>query len=242
MSNYEKGVALIQGKALKYRVRRHPRARHFRITVSRQEGVMVTLPSRQPLAGIESLFREWSEWLVQQVDRADVWNGPVVRQFASGSEILFRGNPHRLKIESLPAGRQRRRFHVSEGVLTLELRGSEIFDPRPALVDFLMKTAKNELTARVGHWSGVTGLVPNRIMVGERKTRWGSCSGRGTLSFCFRLIMAPAEVMDAIVVHELCHLRHPNHGREFYRLLDSFFPDYQKTCSWLKENAQALQI
>jgi hypothetical protein len=84
------------------------------------------------------------------------------------------------------------------------------------------------------------GLWPARIIVGERTTRWGSCSGRGTLSFCYRLVMAPPAVIDAVVAHEICHLRHMNHGRRFRRLVTLACPDHDEQMTWLREHEDEL--
>jgi predicted metal-dependent hydrolase len=74
-----------------------------------------------------------------------------------------------------------------------------------------------------------------RIRIADQKTRWGSCSSRGTLSFNWRLVLAPLDVLEYVVVHELCHLRVPNHSRRFWSLLDSVRPGWQDDRAWLNE-------
>ena len=107
---------------------------------------------------------------------------------------------------------------------------------------WLRRFAGEELRRRTAHWAAVTKLAPRRVMVGERTSRWGSCSSRGTVSYCYRVVMAPAEVVDAVVVHELCHLRHGNHGPRFHELVRSFIPDHDRQMTWLHVHGHELEV
>lgn len=81
-----------------------------------------------------------------------------------------------------------------------------------------------------------------RVRVAMQRTRWGSCSSRGTLSFNVRLYLAPPEALDYVVVHELCHLVHMNHSKEFWALVESIMPDYKVWRRWLRENGNSLHF
>jgi predicted metal-dependent hydrolase len=83
-------------------------------------------------------------------------------------------------------------------------------------------------------------LRPGRIGIRDPRTRWGSCSARGSLSFSWRLVIAPAEVLEYVVVHELCHLRELNHSQRFYRLLDDARPGWRAQSAWLRDFGQEL--
>ena len=85
-------------------------------------------------------------------------------------------------------------------------------------------------------WAEEMDLFPARITVGDPRTRWGSCSSRGTLSFCYRLIMAPPEVMESVVIHELSHLAFLDHGRGFRELVQRYCPHHDQAMDWLREN------
>jgi predicted metal-dependent hydrolase len=84
------------------------------------------------------------------------------------------------------------------------------------------------------------GVEYERIEIRDQRTRWGSCSTRGTLSFNWRLVLAPFEVLDYVVVHELCHLREPNHSRRFWRLVEARRPDWRVQRDWLHEHGPEL--
>jgi predicted metal-dependent hydrolase len=84
------------------------------------------------------------------------------------------------------------------------------------------------------------GVEPARVQIRDQRSRWGSCSTRGTLSFNWRLVLAPFEVLDYVVVHELCHLREPNHSHRFWKLVERRRPDWRAQRDWLHEHGPEL--
>ena len=112
----------------------------------------------------------------------------------------------------------------------------------PVLVNKHKKYARKIFTAKVAYYHQFTGGNYTSITIRDQKTRWGSCSGRGTLSFNWRLILAPPEILDYVVVHELCHLTHMNHSKEFWGKVESVIPDYKVRRKWLKENGHTLKL
>lgn len=125
---------------------------------------------------------------------------------------------HRRKIDAeLDAARQ-------EGALTRE-------DLRS-----LAKQAKAFIPERVDHFAPLIGVHPGRITIRSQKTRWGSCSAKGNLNFNCLLMLTPPEVIDSVVVHELCHLKHMNHSKAFYDEVLRVYPEYHKWHRWLKEH------
>ena len=101
--------------------------------------------------------------------------------------------------------------------------------------------AKDYIPKRIEYYHQFTGGTYKKITIRDQKTRWGSCSSTGTLSFSFRLILAPPRVLDYVVVHELCHLTHMNHSKEFWKMVENILPDYKEHRKWLKENGHTLR-
>jgi predicted metal-dependent hydrolase len=100
--------------------------------------------------------------------------------------------------------------------------------------------ARRRIASAAEHEGRRLGVTYGTIGIRDPRTRWGSCSSRGNLSFSWRLVIAPAEVLEYVVVHELCHLRELNHSKRFYRLLDEARPSWRAEAVWLREFGQEL--
>ena len=105
----------------------------------------------------------------------------------------------------------------------------------------LKKEARRVFPERAAYYAPLIGVRYGKIFVRAQKTKWGSCSSEGNLSFNYLLLLAPPEVLDSVVVHELCHLKEMNHSARFYAQVLRVFPEYKKHFRWLKENGPLLQ-
>ena len=103
-----------------------------------------------------------------------------------------------------------------------------------------IKIARDIFTQKTAYYASILNVTYGRISIREQKTRWGSCSSEGNLNFNWRLIFAPEEVLDYIVVHELAHRREMNHSQAFYAIVKSILPDYKKSQKWLRDNGRSL--
>ena len=104
----------------------------------------------------------------------------------------------------------------------------------------LKSEAKRVIPARAACYARLMGVEYARISIRAQRTKWGSCSTKRGLNFNCLLLLAPTEVMDYVIVHELCHLKQMNHSKAFYALVERYFPEYKKHAAWLKENGAAL--
>lgn len=132
--------------------------------------------------------------------------------------------------------------HYLEAVKRAESRPvSNLTDAqRAALEKRYIAAAKEYFPKRAAYFAPLTGGTFTRITIRDQKTRWGSCSAKGTLSFNWRLMLAPPAVLDYVVIHELCHLTHMNHSKAFWALVESACPDYRTHRKWLKDHGQEL--
>ncbi|MEP6813141.1 MAG: M48 family metallopeptidase [Actinomycetota bacterium] len=113
-------------------------------------------------------------------------------------------------------------------------------DPRH-ISEIEARRAARELVAMlIDEEAPEIGVEPARVQIRDQRSRWGSCSTRGTLSFNWRLVLAPFDVLDYVVVHELCHLREPNHSRRFWKLVEQRRPDWRAQRDWLHEHGPEL--
>ena len=113
-------------------------------------------------------------------------------------------------------------------------------DPRSVSETEARRAVRELIAMLVDDEAQELGVEPKRIQIRDQRSRWGSCSTNGTLSFNWRLVLAPFEVLDYVVVHELCHLREPNHSRRFWRLVESRRPDWRLHRDWLHEHGPEL--
>lgn len=104
------------------------------------------------------------------------------------------------------------------------------------------QAAKEYIPKRAAHFAALLGVTYENITIRDQKTRWGSCSSKGTLSFNWRLMLAPPAVLDYVVIHELCHRKEMNHSPRFWRLVEQIMPDYKTKRQWLKENGNKLTL
>lgn len=100
----------------------------------------------------------------------------------------------------------------------------------------LIKKANQIIPERVAYYAEIIGVTYGTITLRNQKTRWGSCTSEGNLNFNIRLMRAPIEVLDSVIVHELCHRKHMNHSKRFYAEVYKAFPEYDKWHDWLKKN------
>ena len=105
----------------------------------------------------------------------------------------------------------------------------------------LTQQAKKIIPAKAAHYASVIGVSYGRISIRHQHSRWGSCSSKGNLNFNSLLMLAPEEVLDSVIVHELCHRKHMDHSPAFYAEVLKAYPEYRKWNKWLKENGSALQ-
>lgn len=103
----------------------------------------------------------------------------------------------------------------------------------------LKKQAKKIIPSRVEYYANLYNIKYNKIAIRLQKSRWGSCSADGNLNFNCLLVLMPPEILDSVVVHELCHRHHMNHSKAFYDEVNAMFPDYKKCTKWLKQNGNA---
>ena len=209
----------------------HPRARRYLLRLQPDGTVRVTIPRRGTVAAAREFAARNIGWLERQFQRLAA-HPPAPAAWTIGTEILFRGEPVRLAAEadgSIRFGTER--VPVAAGVTEL----------RPALQRHLRQRAAQELPPRVWELAGQHGVTVARVTVRNQKTRWGSCSRRGTISLNWRLIQAPGFVRDYIILHELAHRRQMNHSEKFWQEVARLCPDYPQAEQWLKLHGKLLR-
>lgn len=161
-----------------------------------------------------------------------------------GRVVTLRGSPHDVSVERAAPGRRYSSVEIeAHSPASIVVRQAST-DPRPMaqlLEAFLRREARGDLERRVAMRAAEMKLQAKRVTVRDQRSRWGSASRRGTLSFSWRLVLCPAEILDYVVVHELAHLRWAGHGARFWTLVDRHAPSAEHCRRWLGRNEARLR-
>ena len=153
-------------------------------------------------------------------------------------EIIVRA-PQRMKDEEVYEFIESKKSWIEKNLSKIEEREKAISEVQPFTqeeINALAEKAKTIIPERVKYYASKIGVTYNRITIRCQHTRWGSCSSKGNLNFNCLLALFPLEVIDSIVVHELCHRKHMNHSPQFYVEIEKVFPEYKKWHKWLRDN------
>lgn len=225
---------VVAGRTLPLRIVENDRARRLTLRIDAGgRGLRVTVPPGLARGEVERFLNRHQGWLEQRL--AKVPDQPQVRP---GIKIPIRGVPHLIVHEAGTRGTVRQ--SQDENGPTLLVHGDAAHLPR-RIADFLKREAKRDIEALVAKHCEAAGRRAKAIRFRDTTSRWGSCTSDGTLSFSWRIMMAPTPVINYLVAHEVAHLREMNHGPQFWQLCEELCPDTDRCKAWLKRNGGALQ-
>nr|WP_282600275.1 SprT family zinc-dependent metalloprotease [Patulibacter sp. SYSU D01012] len=213
-------------------MRRSRRARRITVRVDTDRGLIVTIPARGTVAEAERALRELDGWIAPRLaalqDRRRraaqdaaaglPYLGTVLAVAAEAGRTRVRRDGDRLLVPADPAERAR------------------------ALEAWYRTRARAESAPRLDAAAARLGVAYDRLRITDTRTRWGSCSSRGTISLSWRLLLAPVACLDYVVWHEACHLVHPHHGPTFWALLREHVPDLDEPSGWLRRHGADLRL
>jgi predicted metal-dependent hydrolase len=212
-----------------YRIRRSDRARRVRVTVEGDGTVLVTLPRRSPERAAAEAVRELAPWIERRrgalaAAAAEVGRAPGTVPYL-GETLVLRPEPGRTRVHR-------------RGDVLLTPAG----DPAKALEAWYRRAARAEVAARLDAASARAGVTYDGLTIRGQRTRWASCSSEGRMSFNWRLLLAPAGVLDYVVEHEVCHISVMDHSPRFWALLESRVPGWREPAAWLRRYGATLTL
>lgn len=221
----------IEGNAVEMKVRLNPRAKRLIIKVHPASGeVSVVAPSRRAMNGAVEFARDQRDWIAQQLAGL-----PTRVPLMIGAQIPLRGQPYRI----VASDNKRSAVVVDEALGEIIVGGAPEHTPR-RIVDFLKKTARHDFETSVCRFAAMLDVHPKRIAMHDTRSRWGSCSTTRSLSFSWRLILAPASVLTYVAAHEVAHLREMNHSPAFWALVRQMVGDVDTPQEWLRQHGMEL--
>jgi predicted metal-dependent hydrolase len=209
------------------RLRRHRQARRYtlRIQAATRE-VILTIPLRGSVKQASAFAHQHGGWIAARLGRL-----PEAAPFAPGVVLPLRGEPHRIAHRSAARGTVWTEIDAAGERLLCVTGHAPHLERR--IGDFLRREARRDLEAVSLKFAGELGLAVRRVVVRDQSSRWGSCSTTGVLSFSWRLILAPAEVLEYLAAHEVAHLVEMNHSTKFWRVVQRLCPGHERAKVWL---------
>lgn len=239
MVSSEERQLLVKGTPLKYSLRVSQRSRRLRISIS-DNGVTLVLPAGYPEREGEKFLARNMDWVLEQLERRQKLAAKTSRSRLPKDILLLRGSAVRVEIKEESGRIAHARLEEKGDRLFIYLPVGKSTAAPLVLERWLRELARAEIEAEVLQQAHRMHLNPRAVSIRDQKTRWGSCSTSGTLSFNWRLIMAPHTVMQYVVVHELSHIKVPNHSADFWQVVAQYYPAYKEARSWLRKNTPLL--
>jgi predicted metal-dependent hydrolase len=242
----------LPGGPLEYTLRRSPRSRGLRVVIHPDRGVVVTVPSpgrrgwADPDRHVRPFLVEREPWLRRHLDQHARDRAALAARggLRDGAEVRFRGELHRLRL--VPAGPGIRRSSVErigglfQDEIVIRVGAADRRSKASILEAWLKPRARTEIERAIARHATALGVSPGAVSIRDQRTRWGSASRQGRLAFSWRLILAPPEALDTVVIHELAHLQVFGHGPRFWAVVASRRQDHVVWRRWLRDHAMEL--
>jgi predicted metal-dependent hydrolase len=216
------------------------------IIIDRNGEVRVHAPFRASKKQIYEVVQKRADWVERIVNEIKARNSKLIcRQFVGGEKILYLGREYTLEILEKDSGKPE--VLVREDTVSVCISpGLPGEDRKQAVKEALTKWYRQRFSEivneRVEKYSLQLKAAPCKVAIKDQKTMWGSCSKKGNINLNWKLVMAPVEIIDYVIVHELCHLKVMSHSKEFWNLVASVLPNCEKSRKWLKANGYMLAI
>lgn len=218
------------------------RRRTVQISVEAPDKVVVMAPEGRSDEELVALVSRKARWITQQLFHfRNVRFEPVTRELVSGESLLYLGRNYRLNLQ-IEEGLQKPKILLNHGLFQIRSQSAEPSYLRPHLINWYSWKACEKIETRIKYFASKLGIAPAGFRIKEQKKRWGSCTKDGMLFFNWRCALAPAPILDYIVVHELCHLLEQPHSARFWKLLRAVMPEFEARKQWLKENGVKLDV
>lgn len=204
--------------------------------------IQVIAPMGLSNKAIEELVKSKSKWIAKKLNELEeIDYRPYDRKFVDGEFFMYLGKKLYLKVG---LNRDIRKPSILDNNSVIYIKTPKIESDllKELVVKWYKEKCLENIIERIDYYKEIIGVQPRKVKVKEQKKRWGSCTSRGDLLFNWRCIMAPQAIVDYIVVHEMCHLAHMNHSKEFWKLVEYIQPDFKERKAWLKKYGVTLDM
>ena len=214
----------------------HSKRKTISLIVKPDGTLMVRAPLRMSAVHIQEFVQSHIEWIREKQAQAKASPPPPKKRYVDGETFPYLGKEYPLNLVA------HQRSALTFGANKFHLVNNNRQKARKAFIRWYKAQALEVVSERVAIRAEQNKFAYQKIRITSARTRWGSCSTNGTLSFTWRLVLAPPEVIDYVVVHELIHTQIKNHSSNFWQRVGEIMPDYKRHVSWLKKNGRFLTL
>jgi predicted metal-dependent hydrolase len=242
----KKNNITIEGRVIEYVLKRSNR-KTIGIRIDTDGNIKVTAPVKTSRKQIKDTIVNEAPWILKKQEEMIKINQEKKRnaQFIDGDRFLFLGKEYLLTVYEMN-NLQPEVLLYGGSIIVCIAKGKSgeerVLCIRNALKTWYMDRFESILRERVPELAASVDVSPASIKIKEQKTRWGSCSNKGNINLNWKLVMAPMEVIDYVIVHELCHMKEMNHLKAFWTLVGAVLPEYPASRKWLRENGKIFGI
>ena len=198
--------------------------------------IRVLVPNSLTDKRVNTLLEERASWINKKIRLQAEMPSYKAKEYVNGETFTYLGRNYRLKLVNTDTTATR----LKNGYLEVPAQGEKAI--QASLTDWYTSHALAKLEEKTGRYAKTLNVEPSSVTVKDYKSRWGSCSTSGDITYNWRIIMAPHRIVDYVVIHELCHLVEHNHSDKYWKQVESLVPDYRERRAWLKTNANTLAI
>lgn len=208
----------------------------------------VTKPKRLSMSSLLQIIEQSENELYEKYKKILASEISTIKQWETGEKFFYKGTEFTIIRKILNTSKISLSLELSLNQLVISLPQNISQEETKIYVDKLIKQLlKNHteilIAEKLPYWSKITGIDYNQVKIRDATTRYGSCMpSKKNLYFSSRLVMLPEDKVDAIIVHELCHMKHKNHNKDFYVLVSKYIPNYKEIDKWLKINGKMIMF
>lgn len=233
----------IGNRLIEYELKKSRKAKKVSILIKDQT-VKVAVPTGFTFDYARNFIELNKDWIIKNLEKQENRNAShAAKRYMAGDKLLYRGRNYPLQIEQADGSDHYAVFKGSRIVVYAprDLAEDARYHTIKTLVNaWYMGQAEKLLPEQVEYYAKQLGVEYKKIRIKDQRTRWGSCSNKGYINLNWRIIMAPNQVTAYVIIHELAHLKHMNHSKEFWDTVQHYLPDYQVWRKWLATNGKDL--
>ena len=217
-------------------IKRTNRKKTVSFRIKNQE-VIISVPKFLSDNEIYNLVEIKIKWIKNKLALEKLNNVSIKRKYENGDIFLYLGSEYSLKIKKS----YRDNIYIKDKNLIVEAKNVLATNNiKNNIKNWYISESKKYLTKTNSYYEILIGVKSNKLLFGQYKSKWGSCNSKKTISYDWRIIMAPFEVIHYLIIHELCHIKFPNHSKYFWKYVEKYMINYKIQKKWLKNNSNKL--